>query len=267
MEKRLGLGLAGLFAASNNESVENEIYNVEINKIKVAEWQPRKHFDEEHLNELASSIKEYGVLQPILLRKINDFYEIIAGERRYRASKIVGLTTIPALIVKFDDNKSLAVSMIENLQRKDLSPMEQAEGFAFLIDKLGVTQEELSQKLGFSRSYITNYLRVNSLSDEIKTEINQGNLSIGHAKVLVNKENADQLAKKVIEKKLSVRQLEEIVYKNNVNADLEQFEKLLTESLKFKVNISLNKKVGKITINFKTLEDLDSIIQKICFNV
>lgn len=268
MEKRLGMGLESLFG-NIDESNEGKIEKVSMDLIQIAKWQPRKTFDETALNELAASIKEYGVLQPIILKQYDDHYEIIAGERRYRASKMIGLIFIPAIIMDFDDQKSLEVSMIENLQRKDLTPIEQAEGFKFLIEKLNLTQEELSEKLGFSRSYIANFLRINGLSDRIKSKIAQGELSVGHAKILVNKENAEELATEVVSKKLTVRQLEELVNvqpkKNTSNSDVSQFETMLQDALNQKVRVVMKKDSGQIIIDFHDLNALDAIISKICF--
>lgn len=268
--KRLGLGLESLFRGSNESINEDRIEKISVDLIQVAKWQPRKIFDEKGLEELAASIKEYGVLQPIILKKCDDHYEIIAGERRYRASKMCGLVFIPAIVVAFDDQKALEVSMIENLQREDLSPVEKAEGFEFLINKLNMTQEELSQKLGFSRSYITNFLRINHLSSGIKAEISAGNLSVGHAKVLANKENAELLAKEVIEKKLTVRELEALVVekkKGNENkSEIKKFASMIAEALELEnVKIVMNKSSGKIVLDFEGLEKLEEIISKICF--
>lgn len=268
--KRLGLGLESLFRGSDESINEDIIEKISVDLIQVAKWQPRKIFDEKGLEELAASIKEYGVLQPIILKKCDDHYEIIAGERRYRASKMCGLVFIPAIVVAFDDKKALEVSMIENLQREDLSPVEKAEGFAFLINKLNMTQEELSQKLGFSRSYITNFLRINHLSSGIKAEISAGNLSVGHAKVLANKENAELLAKEVIEKKLTVRELETLVVEKKKGSEnkseIKKFASMIAESLGLEnVKIVMNKSSGKIVLDFEGLEKLEEIISKICF--
>ncbi|WP_342261990.1 ParB/RepB/Spo0J family partition protein [Alphaproteobacteria bacterium endosymbiont of Tiliacea citrago] len=267
--KRLGLGLDALFG-SEKESKEDFVEKISIDLIQIAKWQPRKIFEEEGLLELSASIKEYGVLQPIILRKLEDHYEIIAGERRFRASKMAGLHFIPAIIVDFDDKKSLEVSMIENLQRKDLSPIEKAEGFEFLIEKLKMTQEELSEKLGFSRSYITNFLRLNGLSDKIKEKIQSGKISVGHAKVLANKKNSEELAKKIIEEKLTVRQLEDLIVTTSKptshSEEIKKFEQMLLESLNAKkVEILISKNAGKIIIDFENLENLDEIISKIYF--
>lgn len=269
IDKRLGIGLEALFG-SKEDSSGDKVEKISIELIEVAKWQPRKTFDEQGLIELSTSIKEYGVLQPIILKKCEDHYEIIAGERRYRASKMAGLMFIPSIIVDFDDKKSLEVSMIENLQRKDLTVIEKAESFEFLINKLNMTQEELSEKLGFSRSYITNFLRINGLSEKIKQQIIKGKISVGHAKVLANKKNAEELVEEIIEKNLTVRQLEELSSKkqkkNNNKAEIEKFEEMLKESLKVvSVKIEMNKESGKLLINFENLEKLDEIISKICF--
>lgn len=261
MAKKLGIGLESLFGEKNNQ---NTIEKVSLNQIQVAKWQPRKHFDDEGIQELANSIQEYGLLQPILLKDCKDHYEIIAGERRYRACKLLNLDFIDSVIASFDDEKSLEVSMIENIQRRDLNPIEKAEGFAFLIQKLGVTQEALSEKLGFSRSYITNYLRINDLDYEIKEHIISGQLSVGHAKVLAGKKNAKKLAKDIISKKLSVRDLEKSIYKKDLDI-LSNFKEQISKALNNKkVDISFKKHSGSIIIAFEDLLDLNEIVNLIC---
>lgn len=233
--KRLGLGLDALFGniakESNKEEhllksdsrlISNQVVNLQLEKIVQASWQPRKEFDKTSLQELAESIKEHGILQPILVRRCGDFFELIAGERRWRAAKIAGQKEIPVFIMNFDDEKSLEISMIENLQRKDLNPIEKAEGFLFLIEKLQLTQEILAKRLGVNRSIISNHLRVISLSDDIKREIINGKISLGHAKILITQENASELAKEIIEKKLSVRSVEKIIQKKQKKVFFEQ---------------------------------------------
>lgn len=279
-KSRLGLGLDALFG----EKSDNRIDVISLDLIKAAPWQPRKIFEQDGLNELAQSIKRYGVLQPILLKKIpgDQPFEIIAGERRFRASKLAGLSTIPAIIVDFDMQQALEISMIENLQRRDLNPIEKAEGFAFLIDKIKISQEELATRLGISRSVITNYLRINTLDEEIKDKIASGQISAGHAKILVNKENAAQLVEEIIEKKLSVREAEKKVYnkpktskkpidedkpvsEKTANAsEIKRFEEMIEKSLNMKTVIECHKNSGKVILEFKNMAQLEEIISAIC---
>lgn len=270
MEKtRLGLGLKEIFGSFEMQNNKNAL-NIEISKIKIAKWQPRKNFDETALQELSESIKEYGVLQPILVRKIEDnFYEIVAGERRYRASKMANLTHIPAIILEENSKKNLEISLIENLQRQELNPTEKAQSFAFLIEKLNITQEELAKKLNLSRSYIANYLRMNNLDDEIKEKIDKNQISVGHAKILVSKKNAKELANKIVEENLTVRDLEKLDKepqgKAKSNADVERLQEMIANALnnEFKVQIVMEKTEKKIVLSFDKLEQLEELISKL----
>lgn len=250
--------------------------HISLDSIRPAEWQPRKAFDVTGLAELAESIKRYGVLQPILLKKSDCGYEIIAGERRFRASKLAGMDSVPALIMSFDVQQALEISMIENLQRRDLNPIEKSEGFAFLIEKLNVSQEELAMRLGLNRSVITNYLRINTLSDDIKDKIALGKISVGHAKMLVNKAGASELAIQIVEKKLSVRDIEKKVQqlenkqsKKKINKktdseEIKRFEEMIAQQLDTSVTIEMQKNSGKVILEFNDLIKLDEIISAIC---
>lgn len=207
IKPRLGAGLDAIFG-NIEQTNKNKIEDIDVIKIHAAPWQPRKLFDESEIEQLSDSIKRYGVLQPILLKKDGIGYKIIAGERRFRATCLAKIATIPAIVVDFNEQQALEVSMIENLQRRDLNPIEKAEGFAFLIEKLNINQEELSIRLGINRSVISNYLRINTLSDDIKQKLISGKITAGHAKILVNKNDASELADEIIENKLSVRDVE-----------------------------------------------------------
>ncbi len=233
--KVLGRGLSDLFidkvsliqnnnetiAAINENNSGNSVTELDISSIMPCSTQPRKVFDEESLNELASSIKENGVLQPIIVRKIknsgaNNIYEIIAGERRWRASKIANQKTIPVIIKEIDDHKAFLISIIENLQRLELSPMEEAEVYQRLIND-GYTHDQIASMLNKSRSYISNSTRLMHLTPKVKNLINQKTLSVGHAKILltngIDDESQDDLAEQIIKKNLNIRQTDCLIKK------------------------------------------------------
>jgi ParB family chromosome partitioning protein len=262
-------------------NTENRIIFLGIERIKANKLQPRKHFDEKKLQELALSIKQSGVIQPILVRKMDDdYYEIIAGERRWRASQKAGLTQIPTIIKKYDNNEALEVALIENIQRNDLNPIEEAEAMKQLIQKYKMTQDQLSQKLGKERSSITNLLRLLSLAPKVKENVFQGMISLGQAKVLLSISEwgeQEKLAQQIIKKNMSVRELEKTIKKlknkdsNNIaepsealNLKLikglsEELQKLLGQ----KVNIDYNQGKGKIKISFHSDEELNGIVNNI----
>jgi len=287
-KSRLGAGLDAIFG--NLEKIaKNKIEEIELSQIEAAEWQPRKLFDQEEVGQLASSIKRYGVLQPILLKKNSEGrYKIIAGERRFRASTLANLVTIPSIVVDFTEQQALEVSMIENLQRKDLNPVEKAEGFAFLIEKLNVSQEELAHRLGINRSVISNYLRINTLPDDIKHKLINGKITAGHAKILVNKTNASELAEEIVTNKLSVRDIEakykkpsqskpkivaefskdeeDFPKKNDTKiSEISAFESMISETLSTQVKIEMDSSSkGRIILEFSNFSSLEKIIEKIC---
>lgn len=237
--------------------------------------QPRKDFDEVALSELADSIREHGVLTPILVQKSdNGFYKIIAGERRWRASKLAGQKTIPAIVKDFDEIKVHEVALIENLQRRDLNPVEEALGYRQLMDDYKLTQEKISQRLGKNRSTIANALRLLNLDKQVLDLLAKGEISTGHAKVLVameDKSTQTNLAKQVVKDGLSVRELENLIKsmnkkpskpkKQDINLKLafETIEKRIAESLSTKVKISNSNGKGKITIDYYSNEDLERI--------
>lgn len=217
-KKRLGRGMEALFyeeTISENEMVEEIV----LDDIRSNPYQPRKHFDENALQELADSIKQSGVFQPVILRKsMIKGYELIAGERRVRASKIAGKTTIPAIVRQVDENVMIEIAVIENLQREDLSPLEEAEAYEMLMDKLQLTQAEVADRIGKSRPYIANYLRLLSLPESIKQLVTTEQLSMGQARTLLGLKNKDlmvSIAQKVVQEQLTVRQLEELVQQYN----------------------------------------------------
>ena len=276
IKKGLGRGLSSLIGETKVEALKNK---VSISDLVPNKYQPRKIFDEENLNELANSIKERGILQPIIVRKSSDDlskFEIIAGERRWLAAQKVGLHNIPVVITDADDLKSLEFAIVENVQRHDLNPLEEAQGYKKLIDVFSYDQEKVSKFIGKSRSYISNALRLLSLPDEVIKLIENRKLSAGHAKILVGLENATFVAGKIIEKNLSVRQTENFVklfknkkqkQSNSKDANIMHLEMSIVNKVGLNVEIK-NKKnnKGKITFEYKDLAQLNKIIDIIKSN-
>ena len=236
-------------------------------------------FDEENLNELANSIRERGILQPIIVRKSNkdqSKFEIIAGERRWLAAQKVGLHDVPVVITEADDLKSLEFAIVENVQRHDLNPLEEAQGYKNLIDDFSYDQEKVSKFIGKSRSYITNSLRILSLPSDVIKLVDNKKISAGHAKILVGLENASFVAAKIVEKKLSVRQSENFVklfkkkgqkLKNSKDANIMHLEMSMVNKIGLNVEIKNNKNnKGKITFEYKDLDQLNKIIDIIKTN-
>jgi len=272
-KKGLGRGLSSLLGDTDNKIQTNKILIKDISRNK---FQPRKYFSKESLDELTSSIKEQGVIQPIVVRsdKLNNGkYEIIAGERRWLASQKAGLHEVPVVILNVDDLKSLEFAIVENVQRQDLNPIEEAEGYQKLVDKFGYNHEKLSKFIGKSRSYIANSLRLLSLPEEVLLMVREGNLSAGHARTLIGLNNSIEIAKKIIQTKLSVRQSEilarqfrdkkfKLVSKKDPN--ILDLQKELEE--RTGLNVSINNKKnnsGTISFDYKDLEQLDKLIDTI----
>ncbi len=280
----LGRGLEALlgdddlnFSLDNintGDSSDTGIKMVSIDNLYPSRYQPRKEFNQEALDALVCSIKEKGVLQPLLVRKHGDKYEIIAGERRWRASKIANIKEVPVIEKDLSNQEVLEVALIENLLREDLSIIEEAEGYSRLITEFSHTHEALSQIIGKSRSYITNTLRLLTLPITVQEYVKNGSLSAGHAKVLVGLENVDEIAQKIISKGLTVRQTEEYVsnLKNNAinkiskaikkDPSIKELEKTISKNigLKVRINAKENDK-GKITIEYKNPAELNSILE------
>ena len=273
LKKGLGRGLSSLLGDSSK--------NIETNKIAIKDivrnkFQPRKNFNKDSLAELTNSIKEQGVIQPIIVRpsaSLDGKYEIIAGERRWLASQNAGLHEVPTVILNVDDVKSLEFAIVENVQRQDLNPIEEARGYQRLVDNFSYNQDKLSKFIGKSRSYIANSLRLLSLPDEVLSMVEQENLSAGHARSLIGLNNSVDIAKKIIQKKLSVRQAEvlarqfrnkkfKLVHKKDPN--ILDLQKTLEEKTGLNISIS-NKKSnsGTITFEYKDLDQLDRIINTI----
>ena len=270
IKRGLGRGLSSLIGETKIETEKNQL---QISNLIPNKYQPRKIFDEDNLNDLTNSIKERGILQPIIVRKSNDEkskFEIIAGERRWMAAQRAGLHNVPVVITEADDLKSLEFSIVENVQRHDLNPLEEAQGYKRLIDEFSYDQEKVSKFIGKSRSHITNSLRLLTLPLDVIKLIETQKLTAGHAKILVGLENANFIANKIIEKKLSVRQAENFVkiFKNKnkkSNSDKDSNIRDLEMSVSNKVGLNVviqNKKnnKGKITFEYKELDQLNKII-------
>lgn len=279
--KGLGKGLGSLIPEieEKEEKFDGEkVIELKISEVEPNKKQPRARFDEEKLNELADSISQHGVISPIIVIKLdNGFYRIVAGERRWRASKIAGMKKIPAIVREFDDKTSTEVALIENLQRENLNPVEEARGYDELIKKFSLTQEEAAKKVGKSRPYIANSLRILNLHKKILDMLENGQLSVGHAKVLLSVEDKSkqlELAKLILENSLTVRELEKILKraekqdekpqnkeKEDLNKKLayDEFEKKLQSALGTKVKILSGKRKGKIEIEYYSEEDLERI--------
>lgn len=287
--KALGRGLEDLFNSESlelekienrimEEATKDEIVEVNLSELRSNPYQPRKIFDEEALQELSESIKNYGVFQPIIVKKSIKGYDIIAGERRVKASKLAGMTTIPAIIRDFTDEQMMQIALLENLQRENLSAIEEAAAYRDILNALQLTQEELAKKLGKSRSHITNMLGLLKLPSDVQDMILKNEISMGHARVLSKLENVEDikgLADKVKNDNLSVRELENAVngtYKRNIEInrrpkegkqEYKYIEEVFEEKLGTKVKI-LN---GKIQINYSSINDLNRIMEILNINI
>ncbi|RIJ63646.1 ParB/RepB/Spo0J family partition protein [Rummeliibacillus sp. POC4] len=274
MAKALGKGLGALF--QDQELLESDkVTQTAIRDIQENPFQPRKVFDKESLQELAQSIKEYGILQPIILRKKGAKFEIVVGERRFRAAKLANLTVVPSVIRDFDDIKMMELAILENLQREDLTPIEEAEAYHSLMEHLGLTQEELSKRLGKSRPHIANHVRLLTLPKDVQKLVNDGKLTMGHGRTLLglkNKKQIPMIAEKVMKQHLNVRQLEALVHslneevpretKKKMKKDIfiEEKESQLRDYFGTNVLIKKTKNKGKIEIEFFSEDDLERIL-------
>ncbi|HBB5181706.1 TPA: ParB/RepB/Spo0J family partition protein [Listeria monocytogenes] len=274
MAKGLGKGINALF--NNVETNEETVQNIAIKEIKPNPYQPRKIFDAKAINELRDSIKIHGVLQPIILRNTDKGYEIVVGERRYRAAKEAKLKEIPAVVRDLTEEEMMELSVIENLQREDLSPLEEAESYQFLMKKLSLTQAKLAERVGKSRPYIANFVRLLTLPEEVQVMLRDGSLSAGHGRVLLGlklKKNIIPTAKKAVAQGLTVRQLEDVVNNLNENVSREtikparvpifirESESQLRDKFGTAVSIKRRDKKGKIEIEFLSDDDLDRILE------
>lgn len=281
-EKRgLGSGLGALFGEDISTAGEKDVLSIPISKVEPRAGQPRYNFDDAALDELSESIKQYGLIQPITVRKLNSgYYQIIAGERRWRASRLAGLTEVPVRIIEADDRKATELALVENLQREDLSPIEEARGYKTLIDEFGMTQEEAAQSVGKSRPAVANALRLLSLSEGVMAMVENSTLSAGHARALIPIKDQDkqlEVAEAVSAKHLSVRQTETLVTrllaqaekeepqeKNGIVVDyVKEVERNLENALGRKVKLVDSRKKGRIEIEFYGADDREALINNL----
>lgn len=297
-DKKLGRGLSALLGESKVKRAGNiedqqeqgkaSVESIAINKIVAGVYQPRKHFRQEEIEELSNSIKESGIIQPIILRSANkgEYYEIIAGERRFRASKLAGLDHVPAIVKKINNHEALELAIVENVQRSDLSVIEEAAGYKQLIDEFAYTQEQIAKRIGKSRSHVTNLLRLLGLPQPAQTLLNEESLSMGHARAIIKSNNPTQLAQRIVAESLTVREVEDLVRDEKIDKarddeasmaklktkieflksdELLKIEKDLSKALDSNVKISYNsfKKNGKITITFQDVKELKKITKKL----
>lgn len=298
---KLGRGLESLLGEKklnlhnnliNVDLASNKVQDISITSLKPNKFQPRKKFNEEELQELSASIKEYGILQPIIARKTNDLsiFEIIAGERRFRAAQLAGLQLVPVIVKDFNDKDALSLAIIENVQRSDLSVIEEAEAYNSLIKDFNYTQQDISDFVGKSRSHIANLIRLLDLPSEVKEMLYNKEISMGHARTLINCDKAVEIARMIIDNQLSVRETEKLVKEynekkqdgNNNNTTLKQnikkaqfsmisaeyFKKIESNlsnkiNLKTKINFNPTKKAGKIVINYNSMNELEEFLNKI----
>jgi ParB family chromosome partitioning protein len=291
--KALGMGLAALIGNSNynkrviidpptQKATQSDLTYLEIEKLQAGIYQPRKNFKEESLSELANSILENGVISPIIIRLVGNQYEIIAGERRWRAAKLAGLKQVPVIIKNIDDQKVLEISIVENVQRQDLNAIEEAEAIERLISEFSYSHEKVAASIGKSRSHVSNILRLLKLPKEVQEMIASEKISMSHARAIIN---SDQdpivLVNKIIEKNLSVRDIENLVRKtpeksvkkpqasknNNKDQELIELEQSVANELGLQVEINYDaENKGNISINFSNLEQLDRVIQLLSNN-
>ncbi|MEO3427855.1 ParB/RepB/Spo0J family partition protein [Pelagibius sp. CAU 1746] len=283
----LGRGLAALFGEENEDYASldkvRSTKTVPIEHLRPGRFQPRHHFDEAAVNALAESIKAQGILQPILVRRLADRpneFEIVAGERRWRAAQIAKLHEVPVLIRDLTDAESLELAIVENIQRQDLTPLEEAEGYKRLIDEFQHTQEDLARTLGKSRSHIANTLRLLGLPEGVKLLLDEGKLTAGHARTLIGCDDAEELAQKIISRGLNVRQAEKLVQSAKAapsgpkaakpadadkgkDTDTLALERDLTALLGLKVSINFQGNGGSLTIHYRTLEQLDDVLHRL----
>ncbi|GIO93564.1 ParB/RepB/Spo0J family partition protein [Paenibacillus lactis] len=276
MSKRLGKGLDALIPSLSIHE-DDKVVEIPLTQLRANPYQPRKTFNDEAIQELAESIRQHGVIQPIIVRSVLKGYEIIAGERRFRASQYCGKATIPAVVRSFSDQQVMEIALIENLQRENLNAMEIAVAYQGLMEQFSLTQEELSLKVGKSRSHIANFLRLLSLPEEVKENVSRGTLSMGHARAIVGIKDpvlVKQLAKQCVEQEWSVRELEEAVKnldrkpadKSKIKTKkkdpyIDHLEESLRERFKTTVKIKHNKDKGKIELNYYSKQDLERLLE------
>ncbi|WP_064092095.1 ParB/RepB/Spo0J family partition protein [Rossellomorea aquimaris] len=277
MAKGLGKGINALFANVQTTQNEETIQEIKIKEIRPNPYQPRKIFDPQAIDELKESIQEHGILQPIIVRKTIKGYEIVVGERRYRAAKAAKLTEVPVVIRELNDQQMMELAVLENLQREDLTPIEEGAAYQMLIEKLKITQEELAKRLGKSRPHIANHIRLLSLPVPIQELISEEKLTMGHGRALLGlkkKNNLSMVVNRILKESLNVRQLEKIIQEMNENVSretkkeekrkdvfIQEQESILRERFGTTVTIKHSKKKGKIELEFFSKEDLERILE------
>jgi len=279
MSKRLGRGLDALIP-SLSVSEDDKVIEINLSQLRPNPYQPRKTFDDNSIRELAESIKQHGVIQPIIVRTVLKGYEIIAGERRFRASQLCGNSTVPAVVRSFSDQQVMEIALIENLQREDLNAIETAIAYQGLMDKFKLTQEELSMKVGKSRSHIANFVRLLALPTEIKDDVSRGTISMGHARALAGIKDVSvqkEMASLVVANDWSVRSLEEAIQRLEVKDNgedskakvkvkkrdpyIENLEESLRDRFKTTVKIKQQKDKGKIELQYYSKQDLERLLE------
>lgn len=269
--KALGKGLSALIPEDLEREDSSRIEDIDINLISPNPNQPRKVFEQDKLDELTESIRKYGVIQPIIVRKDKDIYTIIAGERRWRACKNANLKTIPCIVRDMENKNASEIALIENIQREDLNPIDEANAYDFIMERYGITQEEVSNIVGKSRVYVTNIMRLTNLDNYVKNKIITNEISAGHGRAILSltPENQIAITDKIINEGLSVRDVEKIVRDNKKprrkilpekDKYIAHIEELLTDKFSSRVNIKRNKNKGKIEIEYVNTEDLNRIL-------
>lgn len=269
--KALGKGLSALIPEDLEKEENQRIEEIDTNLICPNPNQPRKVFEQDKLNELTESIRKYGVIQPIIVRKDGDIYTIIAGERRWRACKNANIKSIPCIVRDIENKNASEIALIENIQREDLNPIDEANAYEFIMDRYGITQEEVSSIVGKSRVYVTNIMRLSNLDEYVKNKIVNNEISAGHGRAILSlsSENQITITDKIIREDLSVREVEKLVRdskkpKRRIAPEKDKFisyvEELLTERFSSKVNIKRNKNKGKIEIEYTNNDDLNRIL-------
>lgn len=268
----LGKGLGALIR-ENEQDISGSVTELKITELEANQNQPRRNFDDQALQELADSIKQHGVVQPIIVRKLDENYQIVAGERRWRAARLAGLKSVPVVVKDYSNIEVMEIALIENLQRQDLNAIEEAIAYKSLIEEHDMTQEEISEKIGKSRSAIANTLRLLNLPGEIKDFVIQGKISAGHARAILSvqdKRKQIEIALKVIEQQLNVRDIEKLVMQkekkepnkeSKKSVEIIELEERLKKALSTKVNIVHKKSSGKIEIEYYNNDDLERILE------
>jgi ParB family chromosome partitioning protein len=275
--KGLGRGLNALFSQVDVDE-RDPVSEAELSELRPNPYQPRKNFDDESLQELSESIRQHGIVQPLVVRKSIRGYEIVAGERRFRAAKLAGLERVPIVVKEFTDEQMMEIALVENLQREDLNPMEVAHAYQKLMKHLSITQEELAERVGKSRPHVANFLRLLQLPPEIQDDVSRGTLSMGHARALLGLKDPElmkKLAEKVIKEQASVRQLEEWVQQLNQAAPkkektarstetspkIKRYEEMLQEAFSTPVRIKHGRKKGRIEIEYYSEKELERLVE------